>query len=100
MITIVGASADLRMLGFIPAFLNENDPRPAREQFDERYRAGGGWRPTKGHTLKNGVLKYPGDPPQKYFAVILFRDEQILFFPHAFVAILQRDGSFEVARMD
>lgn len=38
------------MLGLIPSFLSESDPRPAREQFDENYQHGGGWRPLPNFT--------------------------------------------------
>src|SRR3982751_2684992 len=37
-------------LGAIPYFLDEDDPRPAREQFHERYNHGGGWRPMPNFT--------------------------------------------------
>ena len=35
------------MLGYVPGFLVDSDPRPAREQFNERYRFGG-WKPNRG----------------------------------------------------
>jgi hypothetical protein len=87
-------------IGLIPSFLDENDPRPAREQLDEGYAHGGGWRPFKGHELTDDGLVYPGDPPSPLLASTKLRDERILVFLHAWVAIVQPDGSFEVARMD
>ena len=86
-------------VGYLPSFLHEEDPRPAREQFDQRY-IHGGWRPTSGGTIRNFVMYYPGDPPLVPIAMITFRDEIILLYPGDFVAIVQPDGSFEVARMD
>lgn len=90
------------MLGQVPHWLIETDPRPAREQLNERYRFGG-WQPLSGCKLLDaatGVYKYPGDPPQKPIAVIEFRDEKIFAYPSEFWGILRADGAFEVARMD
>lgn len=88
-------------LGLIPSMLDENDPRPAREQFDENYAHGGGWRPMSPKLrIERYVLHYPGDPPQRPFAMIPFRDEIILVYESEIVAIVQPDGSFEACRMD
>lgn len=86
--------------GFIPSFLDFDDPRPVREQFDEHYM--GGWNKFDGFTWDSasGTLTYPGDPPMKFLSGIWFRDERILLFPHAWVMVVQPDGSWEVARMD
>ena len=90
-------------VGLIPDFLDVDDPRPAGEQFQERY-VYGGWHPQTGFTCdaKSGRfwLRYPGDPPLKPLAVIPFRSEMILIYPGAYVAIFQPDGSFEACRMD
>jgi len=88
------------MVGIIPLFLLDSDPRPAKEQFDERYSFGGGWRPMSGWTLSGNRIKYPGDPPYSPVAGCIFRTETIYVYPHAWVAIVQSDGSFEVSRMD
>lgn len=99
----VGVSErDLPMLvGEIPFWLDEDDPRPAREQLDSHYQHGGGWLPFDGFKLdRNMTLTYPGDPPMKPFAFMLLREEKIVFYPHAWVMILQPDGTFEICRMD
>lgn len=91
------------MLGLIPSFLDEADPRPAREQFHENYAHGGGWRPVKGWQLSAETppsIKYPGDPALHPLAETKLRDEHILLYPHAWIVVLQPDGSFELARMD
>jgi len=89
------------MLGLIPEFLNENDPRSAREQLDANYSHGGGWLPIPGFSmLPNGDLSYPGDPPFELLAETKLRDETIRVFHYSWVAIIQPDGSFEVSRMD
>lgn len=88
-------------LGLLPGMLDAEDPRPAREQFDAHYQHGGGWRPMLGHKLiEDYLLKYPGDPPLEPIAISQLRDETIVLYPYAFVAIVQSDHSFEVARMD
>lgn len=88
-------------LGYLPGMLDASDPRPAREQFDEGYRNGGGWSPFKGHTLHaDNTLSYPGDPPLPPLAQVRLRDELIVFYHHSWVAIIQPDRSYEIARMD
>ena len=87
-------------LGLIPSFLSADDPRPAREQFHERY-VFGGWQPIAALTLIAGeCLKYPGDPPLWPIAETQLGDERIILYPASIVAIVQPDGSFEAARMD
>jgi hypothetical protein len=87
--------------GYIPGFLRDDDPRPAREQFNERYSSG--WVPGPpglSFDFDTATLSYPGDPPMTLISAMLFRDEVILLFQSSWVLILQRDGSWEVARMD
>jgi len=95
------------MLGYIPQMLSEADPRPAKEQLDEGYRHGGGWQPFPRHIggtgfamLPSGNMQYPDDPETQLLAETRLRDETIRVYLHAWVAIVQPDGSFEVARMD
>lgn len=87
-------------LGALPGFLDPADPRPAREQFQARYQWGG-WSPTPGWRMRaDGVLQYPGDDPLPVLAETILGTERVLFYPHAWVAIVQPDGAFEVARLD
>ena len=87
-------------LGYLPGFLDENDQRGAREQFQERY-VFGGWSPFPGFKMGDRFqLLYPGDPPTIPLAWTLLRDERIVFYQHSWVAVIQPDGSFEVSRMD
>lgn len=93
--------ATYAMLGLIPEFLSESSPAKAVEQLDQAYRHGGGWRPMRGFTLQpNDNLYYPGDPPLAPLAQAMLRFERIVIYPHAWVAVIQPDRSFEVARMD
>lgn len=89
------------VLGFLPMFLDLDDPRSAKEQLDANYAHGGGWQSFKGHKmLPNGDLQYPGDEPTQFVAHTHFRNERVVLYEHGWVAIVQPDGSFEVARMD
>jgi hypothetical protein len=88
-------------LGYLPQWLDDNDPRPASQQFDAGYKYGGGWTPLPGQRLTgNNWLTYPGDPPLIPLAEARLRDELILFYDHAWVVIVQPDRSYQVSRMD
>lgn len=89
------------MLGFIPMFLNENDPRGAREQINANYAHGGGWQPFYGFKmLPDTSLKYPGDPPVRLLAQTKLRDEVIRYYEHSWLVVIQPDGSWEASRCD
>lgn len=86
-------------LGFLPEFLSDHDPRPAKEQFAANHHPG--WRAFKGFVKgADNSLTYPGDPPQPVLAQTKLRDELICYYYHSWVAIIQPDGTFEVCRMD
>lgn len=92
----------LDMLGYLPAFISDLDQRPAAEQFQARY-AFGGWRPMQGGEWTvdaDHILRYPDDPLYYPVAAYQLRDELICVYQYSFVAIFQKDGSFEVARLD
>jgi hypothetical protein len=93
-------SAD--MLGpYLPFFLRVDDTRKAAEQFDSAYRFGGWQSFGKGFELrKDNSLKYPGDPPQPPLAQCKLGDELVVLYPSDFVAVIQPDRSFDVARLD
>lgn len=88
------------MLGYVPGFFSEADPRPAREQINANYRSG--WFPLKGGrmTPKTGLYKYPGDPALMPIAVAKLRDETIYFYQYEMLSIVQPDGSYEIARVN
>jgi len=107
------------LCGLIPHFLDEDDPRPAIEQFDERYAHGGGWSPIdSGFRLENrgpagGVaLVYPGTPetedepawPDEVYALVASTElhgQAVLIFEGAFVVVADPElGAWSVARMD
>jgi hypothetical protein len=88
-------------LGLIPLMLSEVDPRPARVQLHEGSRHGGGWDPFPGFCLTpgNGLL-YPGDPILAPLAQVKLRDELVVVYPCSWVAVIQKNRTFEVCRMD
>ena len=88
--------------GFLPMMISRRDRRPLREQLDTGYQHGGGWQPMDGWTFDptDGSMHYPGDPPMPPLLAAPVRDETLIMYDHDFVAIIQRDGSFEIARMD
>lgn len=91
-------------LGWLPLMILTSDPRPIREQLDERYAHGGGWSPMGDGRWEfnrdTHRLKYPGDPWMNPLAITKIRDETLILYPYAFVLVLQPDGSYEVARVD
>lgn len=88
-------------LGHIPDFLSEDDPQSAKEQIHKNYSHGGGWVAMKGFEMDpDGSLLYRGDPPTLLLYEAKLRDEAIRVYQHAWVAIVQSDGTFEVARLD
>ena len=99
--TMKHPQATIEMLGSIPGFLDDSDPRPARIQFDHNYGFAGGWRPFAGFTmLPDGKLAYPGDPPMELLAETNLRHETIRVYDCSWVVIIQPDGSFEACRLD
>ena len=85
--------------GHILGFLNKTDPRPAREQFKERYP--GGWVPEPEMTFnrKRLLLTYADAAPMRPLSLMSFHDETVLLYPHWWVLILQRNGKWEAASM-
>lgn len=100
--TLLHPKATHEMLGMIPGFFDEADRSSAREQLDQAYQHGGGWRPMRAwkYDPTSLELRYPGDPPIAPVAMGKLRDELILIYPHSWVCVVQPNGSFEVARMD
>ena len=94
--------------GLLNMMLETEDDRPAKEQFDERYAHGGGWSSFGGDKWtidkplsKEAVtLTYDGDEAYPELARATMRDETVILFESSWVAIIQPDATFEVARMD
>jgi hypothetical protein len=99
---IMFSGHSFRELGFLPDILRANDKRPVKDQLEDRYAHGGGWRPIKGFTMdKNRVLRFPEDPPFYPAAIIVIGGETVIFYPNcSLLAVIAKDGSFEVTRVD
>lgn len=98
---LIHPRATMDHLGLVPEFFWEADPRPAKEQINERYAHGGGWFPIEGFEHRGlGSIKYPGDPVMTPLASAQLHDETIYVYESGWTMILQPDGSYEVTRMD
>ena len=117
--------ATRKMLGFIPDFLHDLDPRPAAVQFNEAYAHGVGWHSfgkgkwklklpdwaNEHELLSTAALTYPGDPAFVLVASAVLHEsdsdpkikpELILIFdggPWVVIKQLNSD-EFDVSRMD
>lgn len=89
-------------VGWLPSFLSEDDPRPAKEQFHENYSHGGGWKHFDRFNFDRNTLElsYLDDPVMLPFAKMKLRNETIYVYDHSWVLIMQEDGTHEVSRMD
>lgn len=92
-------------LGFLPDILRDDDKRTVREQLEDRYAHGGGWRPMRSHGFrlnkKTWVLSFPGDPPFKPAAMCGIGAEIVVFYPQcSLLLVFQPDDSWEVTRVD
>jgi len=99
-LVVIGGNLD--DWGLIISFLDTDDPRSAIEQLDAHY----GWRKFDGFTWdpEKRQLTYGdetgSDPPLEPLSALMFRDERILLFPHAWVMVMDEDGDWEICRMD
>ena len=91
-------------LGYLPDIVLAIDPRPIKEQVEERYAHGGGYFPYgKGNWTFNPerkTIKYPGDPTFMPIAELKVRDELFIVYENAICCVLQKDGTFDIIRMD
>jgi hypothetical protein len=89
-------------LGYLPCFINKDDPKPLAEQIHANYGHGGGWQPLSGWTFnaKDSSIKYPGEPKLMPLAKITVRDETAYFYRSAWLAILSPGKPVEVSRVD
>ena len=87
------------MLGYLPTFLTLTSPLSAKEQININYRPG--WSSFKGFTLnEDNSLSYPYDPPLFPLASTILRDDLICYYRSSWVAIIQPNRTFDVARID
>lgn len=86
--------------GIIPTFIDPADRRTAKAQIAENYV--GGWSPFKGFRFdpNENSLTYPEDEPMFPIDARMFRDELLMIYDSAWVVILEKDGKWEVSRLD
>lgn len=88
---------DPSFLGSLPSMMSALDPRPAVQQINDLYP----WFSHKGFKmLPAGILHYPGDPDMPPLFMAQLRDEVIYLYEYSWVAIVDRAGDFDVARMN
>ena len=89
---------------YLPHCFSHDDPRPAARQVHTAYKHGGGWQPFTGFKLIKKLdryrLVYPGDPDMMELSRATLRDETIVFFQMSWLAIIQPDETYEVARVN
>ncbi len=94
----------MRVAGYIPYWLDENDERSAAEQIHAEYAHGGGWREFEGFTLcgddSHYMLAYPGDPDTHEQSRGQLRDETVVVFDHSWVGVIKGGELTNVARID
>jgi len=88
-----------------------SDERTAEDQLADRYAHGGGYAPFDGFTLSDwgwdawadgsmATMIYAGDPPVTEVSRAALRDQTLILFEHSWLAIIEKDGSFTVTRVD
>jgi hypothetical protein len=95
-------------VGVLDRIFRNGDPRPAKEQIEDRYYHGGGYRPIPGFRLERGSIVYPGDPENgeddEVYEPIAFTalnsTELIVLYQSGFVRVSQTNGDFDIVRMD
>lgn len=88
-------------MGILPLWVDDQDPRPAKEQFEEKYQFG--CFPMTGGTVdEEGTFWYPGDPPMPPIGKIERSQETVYFYQYAIVATVQKDEdrTLFMTRMD
>lgn len=88
--------------GWLPVIFQLGDPRPAKEQIEERYAHGGGWSPNeKFATLPDGRIQYPEDDPlAPMFWTQIDSGETLILFEGSWLRILRPDATSDIVRMD
>lgn len=89
------------ILGLLPGWVMNEEfmDKPLKEALDKQY--GFGLYESSGQTITaDGVYQYPEDPDLYPLIKIQRKDETFYQYQYAMVAIVQKDGSTFVTRMD
>lgn len=90
-------------IGYIGDWLDTDADGGAVEQINRNYAHGGGWSDFEGFTFdkQQMALLYNGDEPTYALAGAVFSQEEfVMVFEHGWVAVMNRNGSMRVARID
>lgn len=94
--------ASIEDWGLLLGFLDEEEPKSVQEQFAAGYGFGQLLEMSGG--INSDSLKYESayseDQPLAPLSVLYFRDEQVILYPYAIVAILKSDTPTFITRMD
>ena len=97
----------MHYLGFLPEWWRaQYDERPVTQQLHDAYRHGGGWDPLPGFVLQDGnKAQYKPndpdrDPPYEPLAIGEANGEKVIVYDHSWVGVINKDGTFEMNRMD
>ena len=100
---MIRVKGDPEAAGCIPHWLSTESDEGAVEQIHLNYGHGGGWQDFEGFTMaKDGSddLLYRGDPPTRKLAEMEVGNERVIVYEYGWVAVVQPDRSFRVARID
>lgn len=87
----------------ISTFLSVGDMRSAKDQIDESYRQYGGWRPIGGITLQKDreTIRFDDEGDTcRPIAEATLRDQKLFLYRSDWLAIVNTDGTYEIARID
>lgn len=95
------------VVGIIPSFFDPFSDLPTSLQIHNNYQHGGGWRPNDkwSHNFdkpeKDWEISYPEDDSLGILAVMDYQfGDRVAFFRYGIVAIVHKDGTTEIARVD
>ena len=101
-------------LGYVPAFVNNIDPRPIKEQIEERYQYFTSWKQMAildgehsnaepGDVVFNAktlAFEYPGDPAMRATAKFEHNGERIYAYQYGVFVVIDAQGDAWYTRLD
>lgn len=93
----------LDVLGLLPEIITDKDSRPVREQIEDRYAHGGGWKPMEGFTFDpmSATLTYKDGEQMLALAYAAVRNEVVVLYESAILLVFNRtDNTYDVIRID
>jgi hypothetical protein len=99
---LVHPRATFDMLGYVPGFIDISSDAPLRDQINAGYVSGWHRSASEWVRISNTLQGHPEDPPFPMIARYRHQPtgELLEFYTSCYTAIVQPDGTFEVARLD